>query len=69
MKFISWKEFGARMGLSRSTMKNLIKDDPLFPKKYPISSMRVGFLESEVDSYMKADKGDAWIAMLREEAA
>ena len=41
-----------KTGLSRSTIYNKIKDDPLFPKQIKLSERCVGFLESELDAWI-----------------
>lgn len=52
MRYISWKDLSERLGVSTSTAKRIQKTDTDFPRRVRISAQRVGFIESEVESYL-----------------
>ena len=52
MRYITWREFAARLSVSISTAKRLYAEDPDFPRKVRLSPKRVGFPEHAVNKYM-----------------
>lgn len=48
------KQLVERTGLSRATLYVLMSTDPTFPKKMKLSARAVGYLESEVDTWIEA---------------
>ena len=53
LRILRRPEVERRTGLARSTLYNLMEND-LFPKAIRIGSGAVGWLESEIDSYISA---------------
>lgn len=49
-RYLPWKEVGYTTGLSRTTAWRLHRRDE-FPRPYPISPGRVGYLECEVEAW------------------
>lgn len=53
LRLISLKDVVTRTALSKSTIYQLIKDGT-FPKQIAISVRRVGWLESELDNWIRS---------------
>lgn len=51
--FLPIEEVGRRIGVSRRTIYNLIKNSAEFPKPVEISDRRVGFVESEIAAWQR----------------
>lgn len=48
------KQLIERTNLSRATLYVLMSSDPTFPRKIKLTARSIGFLESEVDAWIKA---------------
>ncbi|WP_292100830.1 AlpA family transcriptional regulator [Mesorhizobium sp.] len=44
----------ASLGISRATLDRYIKDNPTFPKKKKLGPRLVGFLRSDVETYIRS---------------
>lgn len=53
MKWIRAKDVADKLGVSLSQARNIMRDDPRFPKAIPLSPKVVVFNEAEVDEWMR----------------
>ncbi len=51
---LSIADFARLMGVSRTTLHRLERDDPAFPRKVQLSTNRVGFHRDDVLQYIAA---------------
>lgn len=52
MKALTTADVCSKSGLSRSTIFNLEKNDPSFPRRRHLVGRRVAYIESEVDQWL-----------------
>lgn len=53
MKIISRRTTAKRIDISISSLKRIERDDPYFPRKVRLSPGRIGFIEDEVDDWIR----------------
>lgn len=53
-RIVRMKQLIERTSLSRSTLYVLMSSDPTFPRKIKLTARTIGFLETEVDEWIKA---------------
>ncbi|KFG95537.1 regulatory protein [Burkholderia paludis] len=54
LRILRIKQLIERTGLSRATLYVLMSSDPTFPKKIKLTARSIGFLESDVDTWIEA---------------
>ncbi|SAK51085.1 phage transcriptional regulator AlpA [Caballeronia glebae] len=61
LRILRMKQLIERTNLSRATLYVLMASDPTFPRKIKLTARSVGFLESEVDTWIasRAESRDA----------
>ncbi|SKA11174.1 helix-turn-helix transcriptional regulator [Consotaella salsifontis] len=52
MEFLSIKEVCQRIGVSRTTLWQLEKEEAGFPRLVPVTAKRKAFVRSEIDSWI-----------------
>ncbi|WP_439567745.1 helix-turn-helix transcriptional regulator [Sphingopyxis sp.] len=57
---LSVEEACKEIGLSEPTMRRRAADDPNFPRKIKLSVRRVGYLRSDIETYLQRQREQAF---------